>query len=171
MPQSSSNFSMGLKANPSQVSSFATPSYTPSSSSSSSGLFDYNSLIKEQLKDTARKNALTELREKGVTDLTTFDPLKMPAGLSLETQDWARNNLTQPGFFQKNAGVISAGADVLGGLAALYGTYKMGQLQDTQRKMAENELAFNKERQANFRASRSGFNAAASQPKSAFVGS
>lgn len=79
--------------------------------------------------------------------------------LSLETQDYIKTNMQEPNFFQKNAGMISAGADILGGLAGVYGAYKQGQLMDTQMDMAKNELAFNKERQANFRSARSGFNA------------
>lgn len=128
--------------------------------------------LKNFLSDNAKSKAFSEISTKfsdvDLAGLKSLSPEQL-GSLSLETQDYLKSYGQEPNFFQKNAGMISAGADVLGGLAALYGTYKQGQLLDTQRAMAENELAFNKERQANFRKSRSGFNSVAGQPKSAFL--
>jgi hypothetical protein len=128
--------------------------------------------LKNYLKNDAKSKALLEVSTKlpgvDLAGLNALTPEQL-GSFSLETQDFLKSYGQEPTLLQKNAGMISAGADVLGGLAALYGTYKQGQLLDTQRAMAENELSFNKERQANFRKSRSGFNAVSEQPKSAFV--
>jgi len=131
-----------------------------------------NDYMKKYFEDEAKKNALGEFSSKGITDLNTIADMSgdelSSMGISLESQDWAKNNLSNPGFFKRNAATISGFADVVGAGASLLGTLDNIKTAKKQRAMMDMQMANVKEDRARFDRIAKGFNDR-SKNRSAFV--
>jgi hypothetical protein len=151
------------KSNSSMVSLPVMPSFEATAGS------DY---MKKYFEDEAQKNALSELKSKGISDIASVSEMSgddfADMGISLETQNWAKNNLSNPGFFKRNAATISGFADVVGAGASLLGTLDNMKTAKKQRSMMDMQMSNLKEDRARFDKIAKGFNARAAN-RSAFV--